>query len=96
MKQINFENDNHRFHALEWRLEDVCLMCLVETIESNQGLMKIHRRFALSTLNQRLGHDPSTSTPQSASKLDDNKALTRLLQKNQTIATKLVAVLLGY
>ena len=94
MKEISMENGNHRNHPLEWRLDDVCLMCLVETIESGSGLMQVHRRFALLTLNQRLGHDQSTSSPHTASKLND-KALVKLLRKNHTIATKILAAILG-
>lgn len=88
------ENSNHRNHPLEWRLEDFCLMCLVETIESGSGLMQVHRRFALLTLNQRLGHDQSTSNLHTAARLND-KALVKLLKKNHIISTKVLAAILG-
>jgi hypothetical protein len=94
MKEISMENANHRNHPLEWRLDDVCLMCLVETIESSSGLLQVHRRFALLTLNQRLGHDESPFNPHTTSKLN-NKALVKLLRKNHTISAKVLAVILG-
>lgn len=100
MHESELQSENHRAHPLEWRSDSTCLLCLLEII-SSEGChrLKIHRRFALATLSQRLSPEPvvvsSSQLVTSQAQASRNRSLPRLLQKNRSIATRVLAALLG-
>lgn len=94
MRESELESDNHRSHALEWRSEDTCLLCLMEVIRAGSGSrLRIHRRFALATLIQKLS--PDVSQPSGLERENSSKNLARLLQKNGNVSSQVFDTLLG-
>lgn len=95
MRENELESENHRTHAFEWRSDDTCLLCLIEIIQADSSTsLRIHRRFALATLNHRLNPDvirPSLQEKGSSS----HKNLARLLQKNRNVSSQVLDTLLG-
>ncbi len=95
MRESELESETHPSHALEWRSDETCLLCLIEIIRADpSSRLKIHRRFALATLNQRLDPDvtrPSFQQEDSSSR----KNLARLLQKNRNVSSQVLNTLLG-
>ncbi|XP_045027894.1 uncharacterized protein LOC116920194 isoform X3 [Daphnia magna] len=94
MRENELESENHRTHAFEWRSDDTCLLCLIEIIQADSSTsLRIHRRFALATLNHRLNPDvirPSLQEKGSSS----HKNLARLLQKNRNVSSQVLDTLL--
>lgn len=101
MIESDLQSENHHAHPFEWRSDSTCLLCLLEIISSAETChrLKIHRRFALATLSQRLSPEPiivsSSCLVQQQPKAISNKSLPRLLQKNHSIASRVLEVLLG-
>lgn len=94
MRESELESVNHRSHALEWRSEDTCLLCLMEVIRAGSGnKLRIHRRFALATLIQKL--NPDVSQPSGSQRETSSRNLARLLQKNGNVSSQVLATLLG-
>ena len=91
MPENSLVSAEHRGHALEWRSGDTCLLCLMNILQGQSS--KIHKRFAMSTLMQRLCADPAVT--QRRQDLVAQKDLTWLLQTNKTVAIKLLQCLLG-
>ncbi|XP_057380156.1 uncharacterized protein LOC130702500 isoform X2 [Daphnia carinata] len=94
MRENELESENHRTHAFEWRSDDTCLLCLIEIIQADSSTsLRIHRRFALATLNHRLNPDvirPSLQERSSSS----HKNVARLLQKNRNVSSQVLDTLL--
>lgn len=100
MHESELQSENHRAHPLEWRSDSTCLLCLLEIISSETcHRLKIHRRFALATLSQRLSPEPvvvsSSCLVQQEEGAKKTRSLPRLLQKNHSIANRVLTVLLG-
>ncbi|KAI9557918.1 hypothetical protein GHT06_014670 [Daphnia sinensis] len=95
MRENELESENHRIHAFEWRSDDTCLLCLIEIIQADSRTnLRIHRRFALATLNHRL--NPDVIRPSLQEKGSSNhKNLAKLLQKNRNVSTQVLDTLLG-
>lgn len=97
MRESELVSENHRSHALEWRSDDTCLLCLIEIIRADSSSrLKIHRRFALATLNHRLNPDVTRpSLQQQENSSCSSKNLARLLQKNRNVSSQVLNTLLG-
>ena len=91
MPEINLLSVEHRGHALEWRSGDTCLLCLMNILQGSSP--KIHKRFAMTTLMQRLHADPAVT--QRRQDLIAHKDLSWLLQTNRNVTSKLLHCLLG-
>ena len=96
MRERELESENHRSHALEWRSEDTCLLCLMEVIQADSGTrMKIHRRFALTTFIQRLTDVTRPAQQLQQGNSSSSKSLARLLQKNCNVSSQVLNTLFG-
>ena len=94
MRESELITETHRSHALEWRSDDTCLLCLMEIIRGDSSSrLKIHRRFALATFNQRI--DPDVTRPSFQQDNGSSKNLARLLQKNHNVSSQVLSTLLG-
>lgn len=94
MRDEDLQKEAHCSHALEWRLEDTCLHCMVQVIRSDDhSCLKIHRRFALSNFNQCLRPDPDLAL--NRKQLATHKNLSQLLKKNQNVSSTILHTLLG-
>ncbi len=96
MRESELESEAHRSHALEWRSDDTCMLCLIEIIRADSSSrLKIHRRFALATLNHRLNPDVTLPSFQQENSSCSSKNLARLLQKNRNVSSQVLNTLLG-
>lgn len=95
MRESEIQSDNHRIHALEWRSEDTCLMCLMEAIRADSTRMRIHRRFALATFIQKLNLDVTQPSASQRENLSSSRSLAKLLQKNSNVSSQVLNTLLG-
>lgn len=96
MRESELESENHRSHAFEWRSDDTCLLCLMEIIQADySSSLRIHRRSALATFNQRLNTDVILPSQQEKGSSSSHKNLARLLQKNRNVASQVLDTLLG-
>ena len=82
---------DHDRHALEWRSQDLCLLCVIDAVQGQNG--KIHKRFALSSLMQRLSVSAAISLSQQDAIAQKN--LTGVLHNNRHVSAKLLLCLLG-